>query len=371
MVSVIIPVYNGEEYLASTIRSIAASTYSDLEIIIVDDGSKDTSAAIVKALKEQDDRIKYFYKTNGGIVSARNYGLEVASGDFICFADQDDIVKPKMYETLRNLINEENADFVQCEFTTFEYGEETAKASTSEKTTFIKGTKEYEAALRELIFRTAYPKISKNVGCSVWTKMFRKSFLDKNNMRFQTFLDYEDDWIMAIDAFSCAKKVCIIDTVLYVWRINRKSESHDRVVRDKYIESFYTKFDGLRTFLIKKYKETNPDERDESIFLGDLEKQLLLWGLSNETGRGIRDRNITVSIEIMKDILYAERKDGILKRILKTIFRPLLVSVYEKEGVIKLYCVFRDVFLSILIVFHMEALAVLLNKRVFHGRWHI
>lgn len=371
MVSVVIPVYNGEEYLASTIRSIAASTYNNLEIIVVDDGSKDTSAAIVKALKEQDDRIKYYYKTNGGIVSARNYGLEVANGEFICFADQDDIVKPKMYETLRNLIKEENADFVQCEFTTLEYGEEVIKASSSEKTVFIKETKEYEAALRELIFRTVSPKIRKNVGCSVWTKMFRKSFLDKNNIRFQTFLDYEDDWIMAIDAFSQAKKVCIIDDILYIWRINRRSESHDRIIKDKYIDSFYSKFEGLRTFLIQKYKETNPNDRDEKTFLGDLEKQLLLWALSNETGRGIKDRNIAVSIEIMRDILYVERRNGILKRVWNNLFRPLLVSVYEKEGVMKLYCSFRDIFLTMLIVFHMEALAVLLNKRFFHGRWHI
>ncbi len=371
MVSVIIPVYNGEEYLASTIRSVAASTYKNIEIIIVDDGSKDSSAAIVKALKESDERIKYFYKTNGGIVSARNYGLSVASGDFICFADQDDIVKPQMYETLRNLIIAEKADFVQCEFTTLEAQIEIEKNATGEVKSFKKNTDIYNEALRELIFRTNYPKISNNVSSSVWTKMFRKAFLDKNNIRFQTFLDYEDDWIMAIEAFSYAEKVCTVDSPLYVWRINSSSESHNRVVKDKYIESFYTKFDGLRKFLIEKYEATSPNSKSMDLFLGDIEKQLLLWALSNETGRGIRGRNISVSIDIMREILYEERKSGILKRIYKTIFRPLLVSVYDREGAMKLYCCFRDVFMTILTVFYMESLAVFLNKRVFHGRWHI
>ena len=93
MVSVVIPVYNGAKYIEKTIRTILNSTYQNLEIIAVVDGSPDNSLAVCQKLSQEDARVKTFYKDNGGIPDARNYGIERATGEYICVCDQDDLVQ--------------------------------------------------------------------------------------------------------------------------------------------------------------------------------------------------------------------------------------------------------------------------------------
>lgn len=96
MVSVIIPVYNAADYLKQMVSSVQVQTYGDLEIILVDDGSIDGSAEICKQLANEDSRIRYVYKENGGVSTARNLGLSMAMGDYICIFDSDDVIEPDM-----------------------------------------------------------------------------------------------------------------------------------------------------------------------------------------------------------------------------------------------------------------------------------
>ena len=96
-VSVILPVYNGEKYIKETIKSILQSEYRNIEVLIIDDGSTDNSLIYCQQLQQQDDRICIYSKENGGTVSARNYGISKASGKYLCFCDQDDIVDSKCY----------------------------------------------------------------------------------------------------------------------------------------------------------------------------------------------------------------------------------------------------------------------------------
>lgn len=111
MVSIIVPVYNTEKYLLETINSVIDQTYNNWELILVDDGSADGSAQVIKSLQEKDNRIKYFYKENGGQASARNYGLKEAKGELIAFLDSDDIWLPaKLSEQLLEM-EKFNADF--------------------------------------------------------------------------------------------------------------------------------------------------------------------------------------------------------------------------------------------------------------------
>lgn len=98
--SVVMPVYNGEKDLPAAIESILNATYKDIELLLVDDGSTDQSAGICVQYQKTDKRIRYIYQENSGIVSARNRGLLEASGAYLCFCDQDDIVAPRMYERL-------------------------------------------------------------------------------------------------------------------------------------------------------------------------------------------------------------------------------------------------------------------------------
>ncbi len=114
MISIIVPVYNVEEYLEECIESITAQTCNDLELVLVDDGSTDKSAGICDIYAAKDSRIRVVHKQNGGLVSARKAGLKVARGEYIGFVDGDDYISPDMYEKLMLSLKENNADFVQC-----------------------------------------------------------------------------------------------------------------------------------------------------------------------------------------------------------------------------------------------------------------
>lgn len=113
-ISVIIPVFNVEQYLDSCIASVAGQTYKNLEIILVDDGSTDSSSAICDSWAEKDSRIRVIHKINGGLGDARNTGAKEATGSYIGFVDSDDVISPDMYTVLINLLKKYNADMIQC-----------------------------------------------------------------------------------------------------------------------------------------------------------------------------------------------------------------------------------------------------------------
>lgn len=116
LISVIIPVYNVEKYLERCLRSVINQTYKNLEIILVDDGSTDNSGNICDVYKENDNRIKVIHKTNGGLSSARNAGLDIAGGDYIGFVDSDDWIELNMYEYLYSLLQDyPSAQLSQCD----------------------------------------------------------------------------------------------------------------------------------------------------------------------------------------------------------------------------------------------------------------
>lgn len=114
LISVIVPVYNVERYLEKCVDSIINQTYSNLEIILVNDGSTDNSGELCDNLAKKDSRIVVYHKENGGVSSARNLGLDKAQGDYIGFVDGDDYIDADMYECLYQNLNRDNADMSMC-----------------------------------------------------------------------------------------------------------------------------------------------------------------------------------------------------------------------------------------------------------------
>lgn len=113
VVSIIIPVYNVEEFIFKTVKSVMNQDYKDIEIILVDDGSPDNSAKIIDELAKRDDRIVCVHKDNGGVSSARNVGLRMASGEYVTFIDGDDWVEPNYISYLLNLVESNNCQIGQ------------------------------------------------------------------------------------------------------------------------------------------------------------------------------------------------------------------------------------------------------------------
>ena len=115
-VSVVVPVYNVEDYVERSLNSLVNQTLDDIEIIVVNDGSTDSSKEKILKIAEKSDKIKYLEKENGGLSDARNFGMKYATGDYICFLDSDDYVDETIYEKMYNKAIKENADYVECDF---------------------------------------------------------------------------------------------------------------------------------------------------------------------------------------------------------------------------------------------------------------
>lgn len=115
MISVIIPVYQAEKYLKRCVDSVLSQTFQNLEVILIDDGSKDNSGEICDQYAASDNRVKVLHKTNAGVAAARNSGLEMATGDYIAFVDSDDYIDSQMYQSMMSIAEEYQCDVVMCD----------------------------------------------------------------------------------------------------------------------------------------------------------------------------------------------------------------------------------------------------------------
>lgn len=171
-VSIIVPVYNVEKYLAKCLDSLVNQTMQDIEIIAVNDGSTDGSANILKEYEQKyDGKIKVLTKENGGLSDARNYGMPYATGDYIAFLDSDDYVEKDMYERLYNKAIEENSDIVECDFI-WEYPDK-IKVDTGE----IYDNK------KDMIIKARVV---------AWNKLIKRELIEKANVIYPKGLRYED-----------------------------------------------------------------------------------------------------------------------------------------------------------------------------------
>ena len=116
LISVIVPIWNTEQYLDTCVKSISGQSYKNLEILLVDDGSKDKSPEICDQWAEKDDRIRVFHRDNKGVSRARNIGLDHATGEYISFVDSDDYLDPDYYETMYTLLRDNQADMSMCKW---------------------------------------------------------------------------------------------------------------------------------------------------------------------------------------------------------------------------------------------------------------
>ena len=176
IVSVIVPVYNSEKYVNMLIDSILAQKLKDFELLLVDDGSTDSSPQILDQYVERDCRIKVIHKKNGGVSSARNTGLDNAKGTYIAFVDSDDYMFPDNLQTMVEEI--EDYELLICNFTRCERSKisECDNKRRRNKTIEITGRGK---TMSEAIKRMGYP------GGAVWNQLFLREIIEKNNLRFE------------------------------------------------------------------------------------------------------------------------------------------------------------------------------------------
>lgn len=176
-VSVIVPVYQVEAYLARCIDSILAQTFADFELILVNDGTKDNCPAIMQAYAEKDERIRQVHKENGGLSSARNAGLDVARGEYIAFVDSDDYIAPTLLEDAVCAADETDAEQVLFNYRLVVDGEEKGAYLDFSSETIDLDT----LGLANYFYQYWMPY---RHGQEAWSKLYRRSVIEENGLRF-------------------------------------------------------------------------------------------------------------------------------------------------------------------------------------------
>ena len=203
MISVIVPVYKVEPYLDQCVRSIVEQTYTDLEIILVDDGSPDDCPAMCDAWAEKDSRIKVIHKQNGGLSDARNAGMDIASGEYIGFVDSDDRIAPEMYQTLYDMLQRDSSDIAACGIQMVWEDGRPPKMLTPPGQRVLDTTAAMLAIIEE-----------RELKQPVWYKLYRRELI--SSIRFPVG-KYHEDVFWSYRAVGAAQRVSITDTPYYFY----------------------------------------------------------------------------------------------------------------------------------------------------------
>jgi glycosyltransferase involved in cell wall biosynthesis len=228
-VSIIVPVYNAEKYLRRCLDSLVEQDLSDIEIIVVNDGSSDSSIKILEEYRHEDNRIKIIHKTNEGVSSARNIGIELAKGEFIGFVDSDDWVDKEMYKVLYDTVTKENAEIIMCTYIR-EFGSHSKKKNFNLPSKIIYNDEEVKTrVMRRLIGpvneEIANPELLDAWG-TVWSKLYRTDLIKQNNLTFSDLREIgtNEDSLFNILAVFHAQSFIFINTPYYhYWRENNGS----------------------------------------------------------------------------------------------------------------------------------------------------
>ena len=202
-VTVIVPVYNVEKYIGNCVESIIKQKYHNIEIILIDDGSIDKSGKICDEYSKKDKRIKVIHKKNNGVSSARNSGIDNATGDYICFVDGDDYVTEDYVEYMYNLIKKENADISLCNRM---FGNFDNKQTEIVKISKINGEEALEAILNY------------KIPIGVYSKLFKIDLLKNNNIRFFEELFMGEGFNFNALSFQYAKNIVVSNLKIYYYR---------------------------------------------------------------------------------------------------------------------------------------------------------
>jgi glycosyltransferase involved in cell wall biosynthesis len=219
LISIIIPVFNTRAFIRECVESIRRQSYTNLEIILVDDGSNDDSFSICKESEKLDKRVVVLRKKNGGVSSARNLGIKSSKGKYIAFVDSDDIIANDFIETLYNLIIKQSSDVSICNFSTFKKDENNTSFPVKKTLTLLGKQNAIESLL--------YQKQIQNSVCAKLYKreLIKKPYFDKN-------ISYGEDLLFNYKVLTLSKKVIISSDIKYFYRQRPGSAMNSNFKRD-------------------------------------------------------------------------------------------------------------------------------------------
>ena len=241
ILSIIIPVYNVENFLHEGINSVLNQKVKDIEIICIDDASTDNSLKILKEFAEKDSRFVIIEcKNNNGVSKARNIGIQQAQGDYIAFFDPDDILMEDIYSNLINHIITNNVDIAMCGFKTFPDNKTIIPQFSTKPTSplnFVKVNKQIH---------------TRNDFCFPWRFLFKKTHIKKNKLKFNENIYIGSDTIFNFSSIMTANKIALIPEALYLYRTNNNNSIVKTKYKPKMEESLQLQIEEKKR-LIKKH----------------------------------------------------------------------------------------------------------------------
>ena len=228
LVSLVVPIYNVSKYLRRCLDSIKRQTYQNIEVIMVNDGSTDKSATIANEYATSDPRFALFEKENGGLSSARNFGMKYANGSFISFIDSDDFISEKYVETLLSAFNDD-LDVVVADYVIFSEEDGKFYRHNGKIENRIYASLEEKKTLAKNLFKPG------SIIMPVWKNMYRLSFLNNNDIKYVSErLIYTEDLLFNLECYLRARKVATINQVLFFHLVVKTSLS--QTYRKNYYE---------------------------------------------------------------------------------------------------------------------------------------
>lgn len=276
LISIIVPVYNSEKTLHRCVDSILNQTFTDWELLLIDDGSKDKSGEICDEYAAKDYRIKVFHKDNGGVSSARNLGLDNAVGKWITFIDSDDFINDEIFELLKNI----KSDLVVFNFLVFKNGQIKKQSKCLEDGFYLNNNQVkvmLEKYIHLLIFRVP------------WGKFFRRELIA--SLRFDINISVGEDTLFVFEYLKNCRSISVIRKFYYIWE-----ECADFIVKYKLktdeaiciVNKLYVSYKRLginsiyiSEFLYRFYMSLCQDDfyRREHVWFGN-QKVINIWSES-------------------------------------------------------------------------------------------
>lgn len=245
--SVIIPVYNVEEYLKQCVESVLEQDYEDFELILVDDGSTDESGNICDYYKRADKRVKVVHQHNQGHTIARQNGFGASDGEYIIFIDSDDWIEAEMFALMMDKIINEKADIVQCGFKAVKGGMSTDAISPYEPGVYEK------SRLTEIIYPTMiYNKAEQCFGVApnMWNKIFKRELVEKYIYRIDPRIRSGEDGLLTFACFIDAQRIYNMRECFYCYR--SRETSMCRITDDKRLDENHLLFQYYQEWFMPK-----------------------------------------------------------------------------------------------------------------------
>lgn len=271
-VSIIVPVYNAEKYLFGCIGSVLGQSYSDFEMLLVDDGSIDDSGRICDEFGVKDHRIRVFHQKNGGVSSARNLGLDNAQGDWVCFVDADDELMPEGLKVMTDGISS-NVDLVMSGYEILE--EDGNKIYSIEKRICKIITNAF--AMKEMFWPVDY-----RYQGYIWGKLYSMSVIKANRLRFAEDIYFNEDRLF-VTQYICSSGKDVSYTTIPVYKYYERQNSAMMSLKKSFNPKFVTDFEAqikMRELVRKTYED---DELYELADYGVYNSYRMIVGLMKET----------------------------------------------------------------------------------------